>query len=85
VVSVPSQNLSATQFGSGTYLIGSGVTPGDYVTEGADWCYRERSRRADGAFGSIIAKWQARGHTTVTIRPSDKAFKVAGGCTFTKR
>lgn len=74
-----------TTFGEGTYLVGAQIAPGQYVTDGTWYCYWERETDTDGSFKSIIANGSAEGHATVTIDPADKAFKVAGSCTFTKR
>lgn len=73
------------QITEGTYLVGSEVAPGQYVTEGASICYWEREKNTEGGFQAIIANGNAQGHTTVTIKGGDKAFKVTGSCTFTKR
>lgn len=81
----PTVTYPLTTFGAGTYLVGSEVMPGQYVTEGASWCYWERDKNTEGDFGSIIANGGAQGHTTVTIKSTDKAFKVVGNCTFSKR
>jgi hypothetical protein len=81
----PQPTYPLAQFGAGTYLVGSEVAPGNYVTEGADWCYWERAKNTDGGLGAILANGNAQGHTNVTVRSSDKAFKVTGNCTFTKR
>jgi hypothetical protein len=90
--SAPAQETAAApptyplaSFGAGTYLVGSEVAPGNYVTEGADWCYWERAKNTDGGLGAILANGNAQGHTNVTVKSSDKAFKVTGNCTFTKR
>ncbi|HEY0691488.1 MAG TPA: hypothetical protein VGD71_20910 [Kribbella sp.] len=86
-IAIPAQPVTypLNQFGAGTYLVGSEVAPGDYVTEGADFCYWERAKNTEGTFASIIANGNPRGHTTVTIKATDKAFEVTGSCTFTKR
>lgn len=81
----PTVTYPLTTFGAGTYLVSSEVMPGQYVTEGDSWCYWERARNTEGGLGSIIANGSAAGHTTVTVKSSDNAFKVVGRCTFTKR
>lgn len=83
VPAAPSYPLSTIT--AGTYLVGSEVTPGSYVTEGASFCYWSRLKDTSGGFGSIIANGNAPGHTTVTIKSSDQAFQLSGACTFTKR
>lgn len=82
---VPVVTYPLTTFGAGTYSVGTEVTPGQYVTDGTWYCYWERATDTDGSFRSILANGDAEGHTTVTINPEDKVFKVAGSCTFTKR
>jgi hypothetical protein len=82
-----------TAFGSGTYLVGSEVTPGRYVTEGAASCYWEVQRENADQYGSkIIENGNANGHTNITIPAKAYAIEVMSvtadgtdGCTFTKR
>lgn len=82
-----------TAFGNGTYLVGSEVTPGRYVTEGAPSCYWEVQRENADQYGSkIVENGNANGHTNITIPANAYAIEVmsvdftgTGGCTFTKR
>lgn len=92
-VEAPAATYPLTAFGSGTYLIGSEVTPGRYVTEGAPSCYWEVQRENADQYGSkIVENGNANGHTNITIPANAYAIEVmsvdftgTGGCTFTKR
>lgn len=68
----------------GTYLVGSEITAGRWVTEGADYCYYARLRNLDGTLGAIIANGNTAGHTTIQVSAKDAALEVKGTCTFHK-
>jgi hypothetical protein len=73
-----------TEVTSGTYLVGSEITAGRYVTEGASYCYFARLRDLDGGLSSIIDNGNPRGHTTIKVGAKDVALEVKGNCSFRK-
>lgn len=84
----PVVSYPLTTFGTGTYLVGSEVTPGRYVTEGGEHCYWEIQRENPNQYGSkIIENGNANGHTNITIPKGAYAIEISSisGCTFTKR
>lgn len=68
----------------GTYLVGSEITAGRWVTDGADYCYYARLRNLDGTLSGIIANGNTSGHTTIAVSPKDAALEVKGTCAFHK-
>lgn len=78
--------------GEGIYGVGSELSElsaGTYRTAGPspaafDNCYWERSRDTSGQQKSVIASGLATGPATVTIKPTDRAFKSSGCQTWTK-
>jgi len=76
--------------GTGTYLIGTDITPGTYragVIDNAFWpnCYWARLRGTSGQLRDIIANDNTQaGTTVVTIAKSDVAFQSTG-CTTWQR
>lgn len=84
----PVVSYPLTTFGDGTYLIGTEVTAGNYVSEGAETCYWEIDRQSPDKYGSTIIKnGNANGHTNITIPAGAYSIQVTSsdGCTFTKR
>jgi len=84
----PSVTYPVATFGDGTYLIGTEVTAGNYVSEGAATCYWEIDRQSPDKYGSTIIKnGNANGHTNITIPKGAYSIQVmsSDGCTFTKR
>ena len=78
-----------TTFGEGTFEVGEDIEPGTYKTSGPSsgwmkYCCWERQSATDGEFSSIIANQGGEGPTTVTISPSDAAFKTSGCLPWTK-
>ena len=69
-----------TQYGEGTYVVGTDIQPGNYKTTGADPCYWARLSSLNTQ--DIIDNSNSTGLQTVQILPSDKAFQVTGSCTF---
>lgn len=70
-------------FGDGTWRVGTDIQPGTYHTAGGDGCYWERSSSTSGSGDDIIANDNASGPTTVTIAPTDAAFKSQNCGTWT--
>lgn len=73
-------------FGDGTYVIGTDIQPGIYKTAGGGdgACGWTRMSDLSGDFDSIITNGIASGPTTVQIDPGDKAFKLEGGCNWSR-
>ena len=69
-----------TQFGEGTYVVGTDIQPGTYKTTGGDPCYWARLSSLNTQ--DIIDNSNSTGLQTVQILASDKAFEVTGSCTF---
>jgi hypothetical protein len=79
-----------SEFGDGTWIVGSDIEPGTYRSNGAtdgvvDYCsysrLKEPSSDSDGlSFGSA----NANEPIVIDIRPTDGAFKVSGCDTFRK-
>lgn len=80
----PAKPASAESFpGDGTYVVGTDIQPGTYRSKPADgqlmeMCYWSRLSSLSGEMGSILANDIAKGQTTVTILPGDKAFETKG-------
>lgn len=72
-------------FGSGTYLVGSEIAPGQYRTDGSSFCGWSRNRDTSGEFGAIIANGIVQGPTTMTVQAGDGAIEFSGTCTWTRR
>jgi len=69
--------------GEGIYGVGAELQPGTYRTDGPspaafDNCYWERSKDRSGLRRSVIASGIVTGPVTVTINPTDGAFKSSG-------
>ena len=78
-------------FGDGTYLVGTDIAPGVYVTAGPDptsvWpmCYYARLRGLDGSVSSIIANENFKGREVLEIKATDRAVKFNNGCYWTRK
>jgi hypothetical protein len=74
------QDVRVTEFGDGVYLVGSQVPPGTYSTPltQTDACVWARLSDATGSASSIIQGGSLAGPQSVTILPSDVAFKTVG-------
>jgi hypothetical protein len=72
-------------FGSGTYLVGEDIAPGQYRTAGESFCGWSRNRDTTGDLDAIIANGIVQGPTTMTVRESDGAIEFSGRCTWTRR
>ena len=71
----------------GTVLVGMEIAPGMYHTDGqgdGGGCYWERQANGNGGLDSIIANDNIDGPTSMTVQPSDYAFKSSGGCQWSK-
>jgi len=64
-----------TSFSDGTWMVGSGIEPGTYSTEGGTGCYWARLSGLSGETDDILANDNAAGPTTVTISGTDAAFQ----------
>jgi hypothetical protein len=69
-----------SQYGEGTYVVGTDIKPGLYHTQGGDICYWARLSSLDTT--KIIDNNTGTGPQTVEIKPTDKAFQVQGDCKF---
>lgn len=77
----------STGIPEGTHVVGRDVEPGEYRTEGPEgdnFCYWSRLSDTTGTVASIIANDATEGATTVTILPTDRAFKTSGCKEWTK-
>ena len=75
--------------GSGTLTVPGQIAPGQYLVradDGALGCLWQRLKRIDGRPDSIIDQGQITrgGYATPVIAPSDRFFKLGGGCVWTK-
>lgn len=75
--------------GEGIYGVGGELQPGTYRTDGPspaafDNCYWERSKDLSGLPKSVIASGLVSGPATVTIKPTDRAFKSSGCLDWTR-
>lgn len=69
----------------GTYVVGSDIPPGMYRTDGqgtGSACYWARLSSLNT--GDIIDNGNITGPTTTQIPPTDRAFEITGGCTWSK-
>jgi hypothetical protein len=65
--------------GDGTYVVGSDIGPGVYVSAATgNGCYWERLSGLSGTFNDIIANGSSAGQQYVQIAPSDVAFSTQG-------
>ncbi len=72
-----------TQFGAGTYLVGSEVAAGRYFSDPTSACYWERLSGLGGSFGEVLANEFVgfdAGQWIVDILGSDRAFKTDSDC-----
>ncbi|MGH3628182.1 MAG: hypothetical protein ACRDRL_12195 [Sciscionella sp.] len=81
----PAPVAGASMTTDGTFVVGTDVKPGTYHTAGSADCYWEREKDTSGNFNSIIANNISAGPQTVTIAPSDGAFKTEGCGTWTRQ
>jgi hypothetical protein len=63
-----------TNFGDGTWRVGSDIVAGTYRIDGTDSCYWARTSDFAGTSESIIANENPRGPAVVTIAPTDAGF-----------
>lgn len=68
--------------GTGTFVVGTDITPGTYHAEAQHGCYW--ARLSSFTTSDIIDNDNADGPTTVQIMPSDKAFTTSGCADFHK-
>jgi hypothetical protein len=76
---------SRTQFGAGTFIVGTDIKPGTYRSSGGGTCYWARLRNFGGALGGIIANGLASSRAVVTIRSTDRGFTSSGCGSWTRR
>ena len=72
-----------TQFGAGTYLVGSDIAPGRYFNDPTTACYWERLSGLGGSLGEILANEFIGFNASqwiVDILSSDRAFKTDAEC-----
>ena len=70
---------SRTRFGAGTYIVGTDVAPGTFVSKGGGSCYWARLRSFTGGLEAIVANANPRGRAIVSIARSDRGFQ-SNGC-----
>lgn len=63
------------QFGDGTHLIGTDISPGIYRASGETLCIWQRLSGLGGAYGDVISVGATVGKPAVEIRSSDRAFE----------
>jgi hypothetical protein len=72
-----------TQFGAGTWMVGTDIAPGRYYNDPRDGCYWERLSGLGGTLAEILANefigFDA-GQWIVEILPTDRAFNTDGEC-----
>lgn len=89
---VPASSTPAAPEGisDGTHEVGTDIAPGKYKTTGPDpssiipSCYWARLKNTDGSFDSIITNGNTRGPATLTVKATDAAVELTGGCVWTK-
>ena len=72
---------SDTSFGSGTYIVGIDIAPGEYrsIAEERSKCVWSRLSATDGEFSSELGwNFAEDGYTYATILPTDYAFESSG-------
>lgn len=74
---------SKTQFGQGTFIVGTDMLPGTYRSSLGDSCYWERLSNFGGTLSAIIAN-NFGGKAIVTIHSTDKGFSSSRCGTWTK-
>jgi hypothetical protein len=83
VTAVPPPPAPGTSIDAdGVYAIGQDITAGTWHTTGGSECYYARLKTTDTS--EIIDNNNIDGPATVTVRSSDGAFQISGGCTWTK-
>ncbi|WP_285745062.1 hypothetical protein [Lentzea sp. NBRC 105346] len=74
-----------TEFGAGTYEVGTDIKAGKYKTSGPDgsgWvrsCYWARNKDSSGSFDAIIANDNIEGPGTLTVN-SGEVLQLSGSC-----
>ena len=74
----------ATQFGDGTYEVGTHIEPGRYSNSGGDNCYYERKSGFTQTFSDIISNDFGSTTAVVEIRESDRGFTTRGCGSWTR-
>jgi hypothetical protein len=75
---VPSTPAGRALPGDGTFRMGADLQPGTYRSQGGESCYWERLRGLGGQTADIIANGAGILPQTVTIAPTDLAFRSQG-------
>jgi hypothetical protein len=75
---VPSTPAERALPGDGTFRMGADLRPGTYRSQGGESCYWERLRGLGGQTADIIANGAGILPQTVTIAPTDLAFRSQG-------
>jgi hypothetical protein len=75
---VPSTPSGRALPGDGTFRMGADLRPGTYRSQGGESCYWERLRGLGGQTADIIANGAGILPQTVTIAPTDLAFRSQG-------
>ena len=79
----PSQTITSTpgivsNFGDGTYIVGTSIAPGIYLSQGGDNCYWGRIGIDSNGKAVVLAIGTPTGPVMVTILPTDAGFTTAG-------
>jgi hypothetical protein len=75
---VSSPTTASIGVGDGSYIVGSAIQPGTYVSDGGADCYWARLRTTNIADNQIIYSAYAPHGSLVTIQPTDVAFYSQG-------
>ncbi len=83
------QDLSAvtasrTEFGAGTFIVGTDLEAGTYRSPGGDGCHWSRLRDFGGSLGGLIANGGGTSPADVTILATDTGFTSTGCGTWTR-
>jgi hypothetical protein len=84
---VATHTATARTLNDGRYLVGSGIQPGTYATDGNSdgGCGYSRLSNLSGDPSAIIARnLSIFGPTMIEVEPTDKALKLVGGCDWVK-
>ena len=67
-----------SNFGDGTYIVGTSIAPGQYLSEGGPSCYWGRIGTDSNGKAVVLAMNISTEPVMVTILPTDGAFTTSG-------
>ena len=67
-----------SNFGDGTYIVGTSIAPGIYLSQGGPSCYWGRIGLDSNGKAVVLAMGIPTGPVMVTILPTDAGFTTAG-------